>query len=83
MSDFKPKEECPKLLALAEACKSGACNPGGLIRSFPAAIDELPAGSVSSHPAVKMVLGQLSFLCGEAAGPTQDAWDAYAKWSAE
>jgi len=81
MSDFKPKEECPKLAALAEACCNGACNPGGLIRSFPAAIDELPVGSVAAHPAVKVILGQLSYLCGESVGPTTQAFEEYRLWA--
>ena len=71
------------LIALADACNHGACNLGGLIRSFSKAIDCLPFGYTRTNPAVKCILGHLSYLTGESLGPSAEALNAYDAWKAE
>ncbi len=77
---MKPPSETPKLLELADACCAGACNPSGVIRSLAIAIGELPTSEIKDHPAVKVILGQLTFLCGESIGPSQEAMFEYYNW---
>jgi hypothetical protein len=77
---MKKPNECPALSALADGCMRGACNPGALIRAFGRAIDELPPVEVAEHPAVKVILGQISYLAGESLGPSIAALDAYRAW---
>jgi len=72
--------KAPQLTALADACNDGACNLPALIRSFGAAIEDVPIRQVGDHPAVKCILGHLSFLCGESVGPSSQAWQAYKEW---
>lgn len=72
--------QTPKLTALADACNDGACNIRGLVHSLAEAIIELPASEAKDHPAVKVILGQLSFLCGESIGPTTSAHLSYLTW---
>jgi hypothetical protein len=79
---MKPASQTPRLLALAEACNNGACNISGLVRSFPAALDELEPFAASRHPAVQVIIGQLAWLCGQAAGPTSEAYSDYRAWRA-
>jgi hypothetical protein len=64
------------------ACDSGAGNLAGLARSLPAALDELEPWTAASHPAVKVVIGHLAWLCGQAAGPTAEAYSDYRAWRA-
>lgn len=56
---------------LAEHCYIGACNPRGILRSLAEALAEYPEGFGSVE--YKIVLGQLSYLCGESLGPTMEA----------
>jgi hypothetical protein len=78
-----PKDQAPGLHDLALACYKGACNPVGIIHSLGDCVSEVPAEQGRSHPALKMIVGQLSFLLGESAGPTTEAMDAYAKWTGD
>lgn len=75
-----PPALSPLLTDLADACNNGACNMGGIIRSLGKAIDEVQFGHAQVHPALKVILGQLSFLCGESIGPSTEAYDAYNDW---
>lgn len=77
---MKNPSECQKLTELSDACLNGACNMGAIIRSFGRVIDELRSDEVKHHPAVKIILGQLSFLCGESLGPTSEALQAFESW---
>jgi hypothetical protein len=79
---MKPASQTPSLLALAEACNNGACNVGGIVRSLSAALDELGPWTAASHPAVRLIIGQLAWLCGQAPGPTRDAYADYRAWRA-
>jgi len=78
---MKPPQDCPSLLALAEACYNGACNVSGLVRSLPAALDELDGPwTAAQHPAVQTIIGHLAWLCGQAPGPTSQAYQDYSDW---
>ena len=74
--------QAPKLTQLADACNSGACNLGGLLRSLGEAANELPHGQAREHPAIKVILGHLSYLASESIGPTSEALHAYDAWKA-
>jgi hypothetical protein len=63
----------PKLHELAVACKYGAYNPHGIIRSLSEAIKEVPHGKCPESADLKMIVGQLSFLLGETLGPSEQA----------
>ena len=78
-----PPWKTPDLLRLAEASWGGACNPYALIRSLGEAIAELQPWEIAEQPAVKIVLGQIEYLCGESAGPTTAALEAYREWKAQ
>ena len=80
MNNLTPPSKCPKLTDLADACLNGACNTGALIRSIGQCVGELPFSEAREHPAVKIILGQLTYLCGETLGPTHEALDAYEGW---
>jgi hypothetical protein len=71
-----------KLVELADGCNNGACNVGGLLRSFSKAIDEMGDLPLREHPALPIILGQLSYLIGESAGPTEFALNNYTDWRA-
>lgn len=77
---FTPPSKCPKLAELADACNTGACNSYALIKHLGERVAELQFGEVRGHPAIKIILGQLSYLAGESLGPTYEAHDAYEKW---
>ena len=63
---------------LAQACVDGACNIRGIVRSMGEAIQEIPFGQPgNSGIELKMVIGQVSYLLGESAGPTQKALEAW------
>lgn len=83
MNQYTPPSKCPKLADLAKHCDIGACNPYPLIKCFGESMSELNSHEVREHPAVKIVLGQLSFLCGESLGPSMKAMEEYAKWKAQ
>jgi len=80
LAEFTPPSKAPQLLKLAEACQTGACNVYALLRALGAATEEVSAVEASSHPAIKVCLGQLSFLCGESFGPTVEACHNYEAW---
>jgi hypothetical protein len=80
---FTPPAKAPELARLAEACHNGACNAFALVRAFGQAIGELPTHEAREHPAVKLCLGQLSYLCGESLGPTFEALHNYETWAAQ
>jgi hypothetical protein len=70
----------PKLDDLADACWNGACNTGALLRSLGEAAHELDFGQATKHPAVPIILGQLSYLIGESAGPSEKAIDIWKQY---
>ena len=78
-----PPSQAPNLAELAAACNAGACNLGALSRALGACIDELPHGQASRHPAVKVILGQLTYLADETPGPSFEALDDYHAWAAQ
>lgn len=78
---MKQASEMPGLTSLADACLHGACNVSGIAISFGECIAE--AGpEKTSHPAVKIVVGQLSFLLGESLGPREETIEAFRVWRA-
>lgn len=79
-TSLRTPAQAPKLADLAAACHNGACNVGGLLRGVSEAAAELPAGEAKDHPAVKLILGQISFLCRESMGPTSEAIREYEVW---
>lgn len=80
LDNIRAASECPLLKRLAESCNNGACNVGGLIRSLPAAISELPHAEIQYHPAVKSILGHILFLCGEGIGPSPESYEQCGEW---
>lgn len=70
----------PLLTELADACNAGACNTGALIRAFGKAAEEITHGQAREIPAVKVILGHLSYLVGESIGPSSEALQAYEQW---
>jgi len=77
---MKSPKELPALTDLADACNSGACNVYALVQSLAKAAAPLSLGEIHQHPAVKVIIGQISFLLGESLGPTVEALDAYRTW---
>lgn len=60
-----------KIESLADACWNGACNPRGIIRSLAGAIaDDRTATDTAAY---RIILGQLAYLAGESAGPSDRA----------
>lgn len=80
MKPFTPPAAMPQLTALADACMNGACNVSGLCISLGECVQEVPAPERRTHPALKMIIGQLSFLLGESVGPTTEAYTQYQSW---
>ena len=78
-----PPFKAPKLAELAAACNAGACNFGALSRALGTCIDELPHGQASCHPAIKVILGQLTYLADETLGPSFEALNDYQAWAAQ
>jgi hypothetical protein len=76
-----PASKCPLLKELANACNNGACNSVAIIRYLSDATKELQPFEVKNHPAVKIVLGQLSFLADESIGPSSEAMKEWDKWN--
>lgn len=57
---------------------NGACNPRGIIHSLALAVDETPVNvRLADSIDLKIVIGQLSFLLNESAGPTFGTIQAY------
>jgi hypothetical protein len=77
---LSPPSTCPKLVELAEACWDGACNVSGILRSLPNALEEVPSFELRHHPALKLIIGQVSFLMDESIGPSSEARSAYRIW---
>lgn len=77
---MKSRTECPKLAELAEGCNHGMSNSYALIRCLGEAVGELGPGQVREHPAVKCIVGHLSYLIGESLGPTSEALEACERW---
>ena len=80
---MKSRTECPKLAELAEGCNNGMSNSYALIRCLSEAIVELGPGHIRDHPAIKCIVGHLSYLIGESLGPTFEALEAYKQWREE
>ena len=83
-----------KLHDLAHHCNNGACNVQGLLRGLALALfpdtqalgsihQECADGKAKDSVALKIILGQLSFLIGESLGPTSEALDAWNKLNQE
>ncbi len=72
-----------KLDALAAACNAGACNVRGLLHSLNLAViehGELPTvHPLRDHPALPVIFGHLSFLCGDGIGPSTPALEKFAQ----
>ncbi len=81
MNNYKTPEQAPKLDQLSRACFNGACNLIALVGDFETALTELTGDERLKHPAVKIIVGQFSFLCGESLGPTEEALAEYREWS--
>lgn len=77
---LKPADQCGKLYQIAEGCIDGACNISGLVNDLPAALREIEVKDISRHPAVKVVLGHLAFLCGEGMGSSFESLEVYDRW---
>lgn len=75
-----PAYRAPKLAALAAGCNNGACNVGALIKSFGEITKELQPFEAQYHPAVRYIVGHLSFLLSESSGPSIKACDEYVSW---
>jgi len=71
------KELMNTLKELAAGCNNGACNPHGIINSLAKAMSDVPFGQARDSIELKIVIGQLSFLLGESAGPTAETQAAY------
>lgn len=76
-----PKQECPRLADLAQHAMNGACNPYALIHALADALVEINPHEVKEHPAVRIVVGQISYLLGETLGPSDTAIKEYQQWT--
>lgn len=65
------------LQLLAQGCANGACNPHGIINSLAVAIKDVPFGRCAESVELRMIIGQLSYLVGESAGPTEETVRQY------
>lgn len=65
---------------LADHCLNGACNVSGIAIALGGCIGEVPSAERRNHPAIKVVVGQLSYLLGESLGPTEEALADYRVW---
>jgi len=77
---MKHPSKTPKLAELARHCDQGACNVGALLKALSEAVAELEPFEAQHHPAIKIILAQLSFLCGESSGPSVRACQEYVDW---
>jgi hypothetical protein len=77
---IQPASATPKLAELAHHCHNGAVNTYALIKSFGERITEVPMEVATKHPAVKVIIGQLSYLLKESAGPTPETIQDYELW---
>jgi len=69
----------PKLHELAKHCWNGACNPPGIIRSLGEAMSEIKDGNYKGNIDLKIIIGQLSYLCGESLGPSDEAVSVFVR----
>lgn len=66
------------LIELADACHSGACNIRGITRSLGLAVAQVPPHiNLRDCPPLKIILGQLSYLAGDSAGPSFEALEEW------
>ena len=70
-----------KLQQLAAGCNNGACNPHGIIHSLAEAMSDVPFGQAKDSLDLKIIIGQLSYLLGESAGPSTETQTAYSAQS--
>jgi hypothetical protein len=77
---FTPPWKAPQMTDLADACNTGACNVRALLKHLGLRISELTFGEERSHPALPVILGQVSYLCNQATGPSFDALENYELW---
>lgn len=81
IAQFARRQNCPKLARVAEAANTGAVNVLALTLQLGEGLREIPFHEVSTHPAVKVVIGHISYLLGESAGPSYEALENYEVWS--
>lgn len=70
---------------LAEGCNAGACNVRVLLYSLNAAViqyyespvTEGPWIALKDHPAMPVIFGHLSFLCGDGLGPSSESLERF------
>lgn len=80
MNPMTTPSQCPKLTQLAEGCVHGACNVGALLICLGEDLREIPFAERGKHPAVKYIVGHVSYLLGESLGPTTKAVQDYEEW---
>jgi hypothetical protein len=66
-----------QLTSLADHCLNGACNPLAIINGLARGCDGLNQPQIRESLAVKIIVGQLSYLLGESLGPTSETIQAY------
>lgn len=67
------------LVELSEACNNGACNAWAILRSLGQALEQEKVHSLKEDLNVKIIIGQVSYLLGESAGPTVETLQAWNK----
>lgn len=77
MSNLQMIENAPKLRELAKHANNGACNPLALIHGLSEAVMKISQQECRDSIEVRIILGQITFLLGESAGPTSEAMKAY------
>lgn len=82
IQQFTPPSRCPKLADLADHCATGACNVFALLKHLGEAVRELPFHEAREHPALPIIIGQISSLLGESSGPSLEAFENYEVWKA-
>lgn len=60
------------LVELAEHCDMGACNPIAILLSLGKALENEKPASIKDNLDVKIIIGHVSYLLGESAGPNPD-----------
>ena len=80
---FTPPSWCPKLADLADHCNTGAGNVFALLKRLGERFRDLQSTEVREHPAIAVIIGQISYLLGESPGPTCVALENYGVWKAQ
>ena len=63
---------------IAEYCMNGACNVRALIKALAEATAQEPTSChLPDNNDLKIIIGHISYLIGESAGPTHEAVDNY------